>query len=208
MGIGRLVATGLAVVATGLGVGVVGSVQTASACSCAAVTDMEAFESADVVFVGTLVEVPTVDPSSRDPDRYILEVDRVFKGQARERQSVVSVGGRAMCGMLQPAPGPFLVFADDEEPAATSEASDAFSPPAVDGEVFSNMCSGNRSAPAPAAFGPGVEPRSGASGIGPPAARPGRGPAALVGAALVAVVAMAWIVKARRSGSALPRQRD
>jgi hypothetical protein len=67
--------------------------QRALACDCAPLTDAEAYEFADVVFTGTLVEIDTPEGDiivSTDPERFVFDVDRVFKGEAQTRQSVVT----------------------------------------------------------------------------------------------------------------------
>jgi hypothetical protein len=75
-----------------------GAVGPAAACSCAALTDEEAFEYADAVFTGTLVEVITGAGHplvSTDPARFMFDVDRVFKGDvfAPSRSSRLATGG-------------------------------------------------------------------------------------------------------------------
>jgi len=113
--------------------------QRAAACDCDTFTDTEAFEFSDVVFTGTLVEINTPAGDivvSTDPERFVFDVDQVFKGEAQTRQSVVTAREGASCGLEIGGPGPFLVFArlDDE----------GISRGAVAGEVYSNSCSGTR----------------------------------------------------------------
>ena len=86
----------------------------AEACSCASFTDTEAYEFADVVFTGTLVEI------------------------------ITPVGDIVVSG----GPGPFVVFARLDDEGITSGA--------VDGEVYSSLCSGTRplaGGALPASFG-------------------------------------------------------
>ena len=113
--------------------------QRAAACDCATFTDTEAYEFSDVVFTGTLVGINTPAGEivvSTDPERFVFDVDQVFKGEAQTRQSVVTAREGASCGLEIGGPGPFLVFArlDDE----------GISRGAVAGEVYSNLCSGTR----------------------------------------------------------------
>src|SRR5688572_11564441 len=103
----------LAIVAVGLVV----AAPPAAACSCLGTSDAEALATADVAFSGTLVEVrvpPGETFSSMDPARFIFEVDRVYKGDARARQSVVTPRSGASCGLELSGPGPFLLFASTE----------------------------------------------------------------------------------------------
>jgi hypothetical protein len=114
------------------------------------------------VFTGELVEVwrrPLGPFSSSDPARFVFEVEAVYKGQARARQSVVTPAGGAGCGLDLNGRGPFLVFAGSE-PVLDLEAED--------GELYSTSCSGTRGldvAPVPAAFGEGRPPAPGSSPI-------------------------------------------
>lgn len=130
--------------------------QRAAACSCATFTDTEAYAHADVVFTGTLVEIntPTGDiVVSTDPERFVFDVDQVFKGEAQARQAVVTAREGASCGLEISGPGPFVVFARLEDDGITSGA--------AEGEVYSNLCSGTRpladGAP-PASFGTPLPP--------------------------------------------------
>jgi hypothetical protein len=113
--------------------------QEALACSCAELDDTEAFERADVVFTGTLTEIITPGGDlvvSSDPERFVFVVDDVFKGQAQSSQSVVTARDGASCGLEIGGPGPFVVFARLE--------SDGLTTGAVEGEVYSDLCSGTR----------------------------------------------------------------
>lgn len=129
-----------------------------SACSCTALTDDEAFASADVVFVGRLVEVQEPDGqmiSSDDPARFVFDVDSVFKGNAFETQSVVSARDGASCGLELRAGVDSVVF------ARTESSYDLAS-----GELDSNLCSGSRTGSASEGFGTSMEPEPGSSSIG------------------------------------------
>jgi hypothetical protein len=87
----------------------------ASACSCPPLTTVEYLRIADAVFTGTLVsrEVASGRPvtSSGDPALHVFTVDRVYKGEVREVQGVVSAASGASCGLELQGEGPFLVFA-------------------------------------------------------------------------------------------------
>ena len=134
-----------------LGSFVLDTPQRAAACSCVELTDAEAYEFADVVFTGALVEINTPDGDivvSNDPERFVFDVDQVFKGEAQARQSVVTAREGASCGLEIGSPGPFVVFARLEDDSLTSGA--------VEGEVYSSLCSGTRPLVAgalPASFG-------------------------------------------------------
>ena len=126
--------------------------QRAAACDCVELTDTEAYEFAEVVFTGTLVEINTPEGDivvSTDPERFVFDVDQVFKGEAQTRQSVVTAREGASCGLEISGPGPFVVFARlDDNVGLTSGA--------LEGEVYSNLCSGTRplaDGALPASFG-------------------------------------------------------
>ena len=128
-----------------------GAPQRAAACDCAAFTDTQAYEFADVVFTGKLIKIITPTGEivvSTDPERFVFDVDEVFKGDAQSRQSVVTAREGASCGLEISGPGPFVVFARVDDDSITSGA--------VDVEVYSNLCSGTRSladGALPAGFG-------------------------------------------------------
>jgi hypothetical protein len=125
--------------------------QRAAACSCVELTDAEAYDFADVVFTGALVEINTPEGDivvSNDPERFVFDIDQVYKGVAQTRQSVVTAREGASCGLEIGGPGPFVVFARLEDDSLTSGA--------VEGEVYSSLCSGTRPLSAgalPASFG-------------------------------------------------------
>lgn len=147
-----------------VGLVVLGSAERAAACSCAVVSDQEAVANADAVFIGTLVDIITPTGSavsSADPERFVFDVDEVFKGEVSERQSVVTARDGASCGLEISGPGPFVVFARTE--------SDGITTGAVDGQLYSNLCSGTRplsngALPAGLAVGAAPEPRASATG--------------------------------------------
>lgn len=131
----------VATVVVALGVTVVsfGAAPSAGACSCAASSDEEAMERADSVFSGTLVEV--IGPprgelgSSRDPERFVFDVEDVFKGEVTSTQTVVTPRSGASCGLELVGPGPFVVFAFDDSQLTSG---------AEEGELYSHLCSGTR----------------------------------------------------------------
>lgn len=146
---------------------VAGPGERAVACSCAPLSDMEAFDFADTVFVGTLIETRSKDGpifGSDDPERFVFQVDNVYKGEAFERQSVVTARDGASCGLEVSGSGPIVVFARSSAP------DDATSPGELEsGEVRSSLCSGTRLVglnPLPALFGEGLPPIAGSSAIG------------------------------------------
>ena len=129
--------------------------QSVSACSCATFTDQEAFDHADVVFTGTLVEIVTPPGdtyASTDPERFVFDVQRVYKGEAVDPQTIVTARDGASCGLEIQGRGPFLVYAMSTDSIVTG---------AADRERYSNLCSGTRAvadAALPAGFGAGRAP--------------------------------------------------
>ncbi len=139
----------------------------AVACSCAVITEAEAFDAAQVVFTGELVEVlpppPAEITSSGDPERYIFAVDRVYKGTAFDEQSVVTARDGASCGLEISGPGPFIVFAHTDDGDWVEQG--------VEGELHANLCGGTRAVDAagvPRSFGAGALPEEGSSPVGGP----------------------------------------
>ncbi len=88
-----------------LAVGMAGATTaSALACTCAALTEEEAFAAADVVVLGVVVDSddPFFGPimSSADPVRYTIAVERVFKGNEVGSQVEVSTArSGASCGL-------------------------------------------------------------------------------------------------------------
>jgi hypothetical protein len=128
------------------------------ACSCFEFTDREAFESADTVFTGVLLGTELGSDtgpvySTGDPERFFFDVDKVFKGDATGQQTIVTARDGASCGLEVAGRGPFVVFAYLK--------GDGIVGGAVDGELYSNLCSGTRALSAgdlPASFGEGRSP--------------------------------------------------
>jgi hypothetical protein len=137
----------------------------ASACSCATTRgdDAGAFDRADAVFSGVLTEVRTPSGEraiSSDPERFIFDVDRVYKGEVFARQSVVTARGGASCGLeVSPGVGAILVYARSRTDGRVV---------ADEGEVVADLCGGTRYFidPVPASFGGGTLPLPGSSPIG------------------------------------------
>ena len=95
----------------------VGGGRAVSACDCGGFTDDEAFAVADAVFTGSLLEIQTPPGdtySSADPERFVFQVEEVYKGTAFARQSVVTARKGASCGLEIAGSGPFVVFARNE----------------------------------------------------------------------------------------------
>lgn len=158
-----VVAKFVVLLAVAVATAVFGASEPASACSCAMATDEQALASADAAFTGTLVEVitPPGDPySSSDPERFVFEVDDVVKGTVFARQSIVTARDGASCGLEISGPGPYVVFASEDDSLVGG---------AVDGELYSGLCSGTRSlrhGGLPAGFEAASPPLQGASAIG------------------------------------------
>ncbi len=187
----------LALATVAVGAFVLGSSERAAACSCVSFTDQEAFESADAVFTGTLVDIitPAGDTySSTDPERFVFDVDEVFKGNVFARQSVVTARDGASCGLEISGSGPFMVFARNESDGITNGA--------ADGELYSTLCSGTRALTGgelPASFGASASPAPGASAIGDSGPQGSIAQTAVVAGMLVLVGAgCAFIVHRRR----------
>jgi hypothetical protein len=90
----------------------------------------------------------------------VFDVVEVYKGEVFARQSIVTARDGASCGLEISGPGPFLVFARETDSIVSG---------AVDGELYSSLCSGTRplvSDAIPDSFGLGSAPRPGASPIG------------------------------------------
>lgn len=112
----------------------------AVACDCGGLSDADAFDRADAVFVG---EVAGYEPpgdaevmSSADPARWTFEVEAVYKGEVTATQTVVSEWSGASCGLEIPRTGEFVVFAS---------RSGSFSLTPEPGEYYAGLCGGTRS---------------------------------------------------------------
>lgn len=118
---------------------IVGGATPAAACSCGGTSDEQALARADAAFVGSLVDIVPPERtgimSSADPERFVFDVDEVFKGEITVVQSVVTARDGASCGLEIAGAGPFLVFAFEESTLTSG---------AREGEVYSHLCSGTR----------------------------------------------------------------
>jgi hypothetical protein len=132
----------------------------AGACQCVGFTDRQAYDRADVVFVGGVVGYESPRPavggtsSSVDPATWRFDVERVYKGAATATQEVVSEVSSASCGLSIPRSGEVLVFAD-------SAGSSGLSPKPSAGQYYAGLCGGTRvigAAGVPREFGSGYRP--------------------------------------------------
>jgi hypothetical protein len=184
---------------------VVTTARSAAACSCASRPDAELFAAADAVFVGVLTEIrtpPGVQYSSADPERFVFDVGRVYKGEVRTTQSVVTARDGGSCGLdVTTGTGQILVFARVNGRGMVT---------GIAGELTADLCGGTRGhyVGVPTEFGEGAAPLAGSSPIGPArdrgitvplTDRDGTSVAviALVSAAGVVVVAAALLVTRR-----------
>ena len=110
----------------------------AFACSCGVLSDEMAFEYADAVFIGDLVDYeppPNRDVmSSADPATWTFEVSEVYKGEVGAHQEVVSEVLGSSCGLELPREGEFLVFATEA----------GFEIAVGDGQYYAGLCGGTR----------------------------------------------------------------
>ena len=112
------------------------------ACSCAAFTDQQAFERADEVFIGDVIDYAAPGAkngviASTDPAVWTFAAKQVYKGDVVPKQEVVSEVFGASCGLEIPKQGEFLVFA--------TKATSAFSPRPAAGQLYAGLCGGTRS---------------------------------------------------------------
>ncbi len=147
------------VIAAALGVAAPGVTGTAHACSCAQLELDDALAMSDAAFVGTLVEVrrPEVMLSSMDESRFVFDVETVYKGEVRERQSIVTASDGASCGLELATGTRAIVFGTIDVYGITPDA----------GEYGASLCNGTAAfAGVPASFGAGSAPLPGSSPIG------------------------------------------
>ena len=84
------------------------SAPTAGACSCASLTDQQAFDAADAVFVATLAEIEDLDGSLAVAT---FAVDDVYKGRARQTQLVYTPPVADPCDLELTVGLDYVVFA-------------------------------------------------------------------------------------------------
>ena len=113
----------------------------AMACSCVGLTDHQAFERADAVFIGDLIEYEAPPSrnrviSSTDAAVWTFATAQVYKGDVIQQQEVVSEAFGASCGLELPRQGEFLVFA--------TKATSGHSPRPADGQLYAGLCGGTR----------------------------------------------------------------
>jgi hypothetical protein len=136
----RVAVTAAALVALSV-VAVVAHPERASACSCAAFTDADAYARADAVFVGRVVGYGgsggAGNFSSTDPALWRFSVSQVYKGSVRALQDVVSEVSGASCGLEIPRVGEYVVFA--------TVAGSGLGPSPAEGQFYAGLCGGTRS---------------------------------------------------------------
>lgn len=146
--VGRLLVAGLLALIL-----VVHPARPASACSCATFTEAQAFARSDAVFAGALVEIRTPEGADyRKPERFIFEVDRVYKGEVWARQTVVTAQDGMSCGLEIVGRGPFVVYAETDGGGLVQPRRS---------ELASSLCSGTRElseGAVPSTFGAGRDP--------------------------------------------------
>lgn len=111
----------------------------AYACSCRSASDDQHAANAEAIFTGTITDDRVDD--GEQTRTLVFTVDRVFKGQATATQVVTTHSSAASCGLEISGPGPFLVFADQEQSGLTA-----------------NLCGGTRTGSALASMGSGEAP--------------------------------------------------
>jgi hypothetical protein len=116
----------LSVICAGLMIAMVASlmpISRALACSCAMRSENQAFESAEVVFVGVAVgsNAPPFLSSSVDPIEFTFTVDQQLKGeQLPQLVTVVTAASGASCGAGFQVGERWRVFARSDGPSLTS----------------------------------------------------------------------------------------
>lgn len=85
----------------------------ACACSCAPITDQEAFADSSAVFTGTMVDrrEPVNPASSLDPATNVFKVSAVHKGQVAAVQEIKTANGGPSCGLETEIGKTYIVFA-------------------------------------------------------------------------------------------------
>jgi hypothetical protein len=86
----------------------------ACACSCVGFTPKQAYDHADAVFVGRVVDRSPKDHfpwETTGVEVWTVEVERSYKGDVRRRQEIVTMESGASCGLELEGSGPFVVYA-------------------------------------------------------------------------------------------------
>jgi hypothetical protein len=143
----------------------------ALACSCVGLTDHQAFERADAVFIGDLIEYEAPSfrdgvVSSTDPAIWTFAPTHVYKGDVVPKQGVVSEWSGASCGLELPKQGEFLVFA--------TKATRGWSPRPAAHQLYAGLCGGTRRTVEGLLAPEIATPRPLASGLGPTGPTEGR----------------------------------
>ena len=178
----------------------------AAACSCAVMSEAKKAAYAHAIFVGTLLDRRTGQPSgavmsSTHMAVWTFEVSRVYKGTVSRRQEIATAMSGASCGLELSGPGPFLVFARrPNDPVAKSWWGDRQLDP---GQYVSHLCLGSR------ALSDGGEPTVDGPPPSSPAPAPSPAPASSPGPAGVAtgVGALAAVVAAALGVAVLRKRR-
>jgi hypothetical protein len=180
-----------AVVALGMSVFVLAGAQPAWACSCVPADFGAQAARADAVFSGRVAERDWLD-DVLNSSTWTVAVDRVYKGQAQERQGIVTAASEASCGYEFVVGESYVVLAQRPE--------------ASDSELATNLCSGTRllsQRPVPASLGPGTQPVADAGADGDASAA---GRVVAVGAGVAGGLALVlWgLTVLRRRGRSSP----
>ena len=156
----------------------------AYACSCAASSEAELAAQADVIFTGTVADDQRDE--STQTRTLTFTVNRVYQGRATSTHVVTTASSGASCGLDISGPGPYVVFAAEQQSGLTAD-----------------LCGGTRAGPAPASLGPGQAPLADPSpSADPAAADPMRGRwVPLVGIILAASAAAVVALSLWRSTS-------
>jgi hypothetical protein len=165
----------------------------AQACTCAASTPAQNLRSADVVFLGRVIDrdPPAGSDASTSASEvtFTFAVSRVYKGHVSAQQSVVSQGLAGFCGQTFELNQSVLVFADDQTERGAPQ------------RYVTELCSGSEVVDAaPASFGEGSDPKGSlpvdtvAASEGAPVVLLGGG----VAVALLAAAGCAFVIARRR----------
>lgn len=105
----------------------------AAACSCGEISDAEAFELADAVFIGSPVRIHEARDGGNGFSVTVLRVSDVFKGEVVELQAVAA-NERSTCRFTFQGDEPHIVFARSDSDLGELE----------DGIYYAASCSGTR----------------------------------------------------------------